>query len=385
MKICAIICEFNPFHNGHKYLLDKAREASGCDGVVCIMSGSFTQRGEMCILDKFTRAKHAVLGGADCVIQLPSAFAVAPAEIFAKGAVKILSSVPEITHLAFGCESGTKDNFLSAAKLLLNETERFKRVLSEELDRGESYIKSYAAAFKACGGNCELLAQPNNVLGLEYTKALMRINNSDIQILPIKRVGGGYNDDELKDGFSSAAAIRKNLDDPKIEGNIPDFVYSDLQNAAGGNYDSMLRHCLFKSSAEKLKRIYGCSEGLENRLKSLAGKPAQEIIDCATSKRYSSSRIRRILCANALELYRDDCEKFLNSELYLKALALKKDSADAILPALAKSAYPLITDGSSALSKLSDVAKQCLDKDKNEFNVWNFINMTKIPDHLIII
>lgn len=384
MKICAIICEFNPFHNGHKYLLEQAKKASGCDALLCIMSGSFTQRGEMCILDKFTRAKHAVLGGSNCVIQLPATFAVAPAEIFAKGAIKILSSVPEVSHLAFGCESGQREDFLNAAKLLLNESKKFKDVLSEKLDGGESYIKSYAAAFEACGGDGELLSKPNNVLALEYTKALMRIN-SDINILPIKRIGGGYSDGELKEDFSSATAIRQNLADLKVKNNLPDFVYDDLQNAATGNYDSMLRHCLFKAGTDKLKRIYGCGEGLENRLKSLDGNPVQEIINAATSKRYSSSRIKRILCANALELYRDESEKFLNSELYIKVLAIKKDSADRMLAALAKSDYPLITDGSSALAKLTDTAKQCLEKDKNELNVWNFINMTKIPDRLTIV
>ncbi|MDE6868619.1 MAG: nucleotidyltransferase family protein, partial [Clostridia bacterium] len=159
----------------------------------------------------------------------------------------------------------------------------------------------------------------------------------------------------------------------------------DLQDTACGDQESMLRHCLFKSTGERLKRIYGCGEGLENRLKSLADKPVQDIIDFATSKRYSSSRIRRILCANALELFRDECEKFLNGELYIKVLALKKERADVILPSLAKSDFPLITDGSSALSKLSDTAKACLDKDKNELNVWNFINMSKVPDRLTII
>ncbi|MDE5942676.1 MAG: nucleotidyltransferase family protein [Clostridia bacterium] len=306
------------------------------------------------------------------------------AEIFAKGAIKILSSVPEISTLAFGCESGKETDFLNAAKPLINESDKFKQVLADGLDSGDSYIKSYAAAFKACGGDSGLLEKPNNVLGLEYTKAIMRLNSA-IRILPIKRVGGGYKDGELKEDFSSAAAIRKNIDNPVIAENVPDFVYADLKNAAAGNQDSMLRHCLFKSSTEKLKRIYGCGEGLENRLKSLAEKPVKEIIECATSKRYSSSRIRRILCANSLELFKDECEKFLSGELYIKVLALKKERADIILPALAKSDYPLITDGSSALSKLSEIAKACLEKDKNELNVWNFINMTKVADRLTII
>ena len=114
MKILAIICEFNPFHSGHEYLIEQAKRMSGCDAVLCIMSGNFTQRGEMCINGKYIRAKHAILGGADCVIQLPAPFAVAPAEIFASGAVKILSAIPDIKYLAFGCENADLDYYKNA-------------------------------------------------------------------------------------------------------------------------------------------------------------------------------------------------------------------------------------------------------------------------------
>ena len=171
MKFLAIICEFNPFHNGHAYLIKRAKELYACDGVICIMSGNFTQRGDICVLDKYTRARHAILGGADCVIQLPSPFAVAPAEIFASGAIKILSSIPEITAVAFGCENDDKEKFIRAAELLIDESESFKNALNENLARGESYIKSYAAAFCGCGGNEELVTNPNNILALEYVKA----------------------------------------------------------------------------------------------------------------------------------------------------------------------------------------------------------------------
>ena len=105
MKFCAIICEYNPFHNGHRYLLEHAKKLSGCDGILCLMSAAFTQRGEAAVMPKFVRAEHAVLGGADCVLQLPAAFSVAPAEIFAQGAVSILKSIPAVTHLAFGSEN----------------------------------------------------------------------------------------------------------------------------------------------------------------------------------------------------------------------------------------------------------------------------------------
>ena len=157
MNFCAIICEFNPFHNGHKYLLDRAREISGCDYLICVMSGSFTQRGEMCILDKYTRAKHAILGGADCVIELPSAFSTAPAEIFAKGAIKILSAIPDFCALAFGCETADKIILTDAAKILIEEPPPFKEILTKNIKEGQSYIKSITAAFEGVGGHHDLL------------------------------------------------------------------------------------------------------------------------------------------------------------------------------------------------------------------------------------
>ena len=383
MKILAIICEFNPFHNGHKYLVEKAKKLSGADFVLCIMSGDFTQRGEMCVFDKYTRAKHAILGGADCVIQLPTPFAVAPAEIFAKGAIKILSSVPDITTIAFGCESGDTQSFLNAAKLLTAETDKFKSKLTDMLAEGESYIKSYATAFKACGGDNQLVSNPNNILGLEYTKAVLKAD-ADIEILPIKRIGAGYNDVELKENYSSASAIRQNLNDSAIKSNLPDFVFEDLKRYnANCEFNSMLRNSLFKATADNLKRVYGCSEGLENKLKSLENLSIDEIIENATSKRYSSSRIRRILCANSLELYRDDCEKYLSGDLYIKPLAVNKQFADKILSALVKSNYPVITGINT--EKLTSTARECFEKDRKEFAQYNFLTHSDRKDYMILV
>ena len=383
MKILAIICEFNPFHNGHKYLLERAKKLTGADYVLCIMSGDFTQRGEICIFDKYTRAKHAILGGADCIIQLPAPFSVAPAEIFARGAVKILSSIPEVAFLAFGCESGDKQSFLKAAHLLTNETDKFKSKLKEMLDSGESYIKSYAGAFEACGGNSQLVSNPNNILGLEYTKAIITAK-ANIEILPIKRIGAGYNDGELKENYSSASAIRQNLGCSKIESNLPYFVFEDLKDIKSSTeFESILRHSLFISTPDSLKRIYGCGEGLENKLKSLENLPIDKIIEEATSKRYSSSRIRRVLCSNALELYRDDCEKFLSEQSYIKPLAVKKQCVDILLSALAKSAFHVVTGIDT--QKLTPTACECFQKDRKEFELYNFLTLSDKKDYMIIV
>ncbi|MDE7181881.1 MAG: nucleotidyltransferase family protein [Clostridia bacterium] len=384
MKICAIICEFNPFHNGHKYLLDTARKLSGCDKVLCIMSGNFTQRGEICILDKFTRAKHAVLGGADCVIQLPAYFATAPAEIFAEGAVKILSSIPEVCTLAFGCESGNAAKFLEAAKILSEESQVFKHVLSEKLDGGESYIKSVDAAFEACGGDKTFIESPNNILGIEYEKAVLKLN-PDIKLLPIERVGAGYNNGELCENFSSATAIRHNLDSPLIKNNVPDFVYEDLKNAhsAEDKFGAIQSYALISGGKEKLSLVAGCSEGLENKLYSLSDLPVENIIKEATNKRYSASRIRRILTSNALGIYEKDCKRLLNGDLYIKPLAVRQSTKVEMLTALNRSAFPVVIRQRD-MENLSNSAKECFEKDIFESKVWGTASGKSIYDFTLL-
>ena len=141
MKICAVICEYNPFHNGHLYQLREAKKYSQADALLCIMSGNFVQRGEAAIVDKFTRAKHAVLGGADAVIELPTIFATSNAELFAKGAISILSSIPAVSTLCFGAETNNTAAFLQAAALFNAEPEEISQEIT--LYRAILYIKSY--------------------------------------------------------------------------------------------------------------------------------------------------------------------------------------------------------------------------------------------------
>ncbi len=382
MKILAIICEFNPFHSGHEYLIEQAKRMSGCDAVLCIMSGNFTQRGEMCINGKYIRAKHAILGGADCVIQLPAPFAVAPAEIFASGAIKILSAIPDIKYLAFGCENADLDYYKNA-EISLNESENFKTLLQNGLNEGDSYVKSYSRAFSSCGGDVRIVRQPNNVLGLEYVKSILKLN-SKIKILPIQRIGGNFSDGTVYENYSSAFAIRNGLNNEKVKKCVPEFVLNDLPKQFETNeYENYLRYVLFNSEKSELKRIYGCGEGLENKLKSLENMPFGDIIRHTTSKRYSSSRIRRILCANALELYRDDCEKYLSANLYIKPLAVKRLAADKILSALSKSKYPVVTGIDT--ENLNTTAKECFEQDRKEFEMYNFLTHSDNKDYMVII
>ena len=373
MKICAIICEFNPFHNGHKYLIEQAKSLTACDAALCVMSGSFTQRGEICRTDKFLRAKHAILSGADIVLELPAPFAVAPAEIFAGGAVNIIAAIPEVKYLAFGCEScedgescGDDEVFKSAAEILCNESEKFKSALAAFLGGGESYIRAYSAAFESCGGRKDLLASPNNILGVEYAKAALKCG-ADITPLPVKRVGAGYNDCSLAGGFSSANAIRANAADPAVKECMPECSYVDFINSNdnAARFGQMAVDRLFTCDKENLKLIYGCTEGLENRLKNLAfGHSFEEICSLAATKRYSKARIRRILTANLLGLYADDTEKFLQGGVSANVLAVKKERADELLP--------LIKAGGDGL---------CRELTARSYALWRFISAPLILDN----
>ena len=308
MRICGIICEYNPFHDGHAYLLRKARTESGCDAIVCVMSGNFTQRGELAAMNKYVRARHALLAGADAVLELPAVFVLSSAELFAKGGVKLLASLPDFAVLAFGSESGGKEDFRAAALAAGQESGRFKEILQACLKAGKSFLSARQEAL-AAEGNEELaqqLSTPNNILGTEYTKALAAFG-CGAEILPVLRQGAGYSDTALQAEYSSATAIRRALADGKqlrtVRKNIPSFVADDLSRyVSPAIYQKLAVYAALAADENKLKQAPDCTEGLENRIKALARTTPdyEELVAKVTTKRYTSSRVRRILAANAL-------------------------------------------------------------------------------------
>ena len=165
MKICAIICEYNPFHFGHLYHLREAKRLTGCDAVLCIMSGNFVQRGESALLDKYERAAHAVRAGADAVVELPAVFSTSSAEFFASGAIKLLSCVPGVTWLCFGAESGSAEDFLAAARALNDEPPSVSEEISRRMREGTGFVRARAEAWK--NHLPDMPDLPNNILGTE--------------------------------------------------------------------------------------------------------------------------------------------------------------------------------------------------------------------------
>ena len=286
MKICAIICEYNPFHFGHWYHIQKAKELSGCDAVLCIMSGNFTQRAEPTISDKFVRASMALHGGADIVVQMPTAYACSSAEIYALAGVKIANSFKNVTHLAFGCECPNFDLLKELANYLADEPVEYKEALKKYLDEGnsivvsrqmaiEQLVKEGKVSFSNITETIDTLHQPNNILALEYLKALKKTNSS-IEPVFIERGCSEYHSEDINGKDTSATAIRSRLikyeKASKVKKLMPKFSYNllkaDLNDFGLPSLDLFNDICMFSlktSSKEKIKNIYDVNEGLENR------------------------------------------------------------------------------------------------------------------------
>lgn len=360
MKICAVICEYNPFHNGHLYQLSEARRLSGADAIVCIMSGCFVQRGEAAVMDKFTRAKHAVLGGADVVIELPTVFATSNAELFAKGAISLLSTIPTVTTLCFGAENADKAAFLKAASLLNDEPKEISEKIKDLTAKGVSYAKARTEAWADVVPN-NLLSSPNNILGVEYTRAILA-KHASIDILPIQRIGSGYRETAMQEDFSSASAIRAAI---QAKGDystaLPAYVKTDLPTDLTDRLDTLEKYAILSHKECEIAQVCDCTEGLENAFKKAAVECAS-LEETLTSARYTSSRIRRIALQNLLKIDEAFIRECLYSPLYLRVLAVKKAYPE-ILSALAQASLPLITRAHDE-DCLDGIAKRAYDVDR---------------------
>lgn len=380
MKICAIICEYNPFHNGHLYQLAKARELSGADFILCLMSGNFVQRGEDAIAEKRVRAKHAILAGADAVLELPTVFATASAEIFAKGAVHILSSIPAVKTLCFGAEHADKTAFLLGAKYLNAEPKEVSEKIKAGVSKGESFAKARAKAFVGFIP-FDLLSCPNNILGLEYTRAILS-SGVHIEILPIQRVGGNYAENALRENFSSASAIRQGLSSGEnVSGNLPDFVLKDLSNNTQACLETLEKYALLSHSSLEIKSVLDCTEGLENALKRVAEENAP--IESLVSARYTASRLRRIALQNLLKIDEKLIRESLSSSLYLRVLAIKKNAND-LLSLLSQSPFPLLIRSHDE-ETLSPIGKRCYEKDVFAEKVYALLKGVSIKERTAFI
>ncbi len=376
MKICLAVCEYNPLHNGHAAHLAKMKGEVSPDFTAVIMSGNFTQRGEVAVMDKYTRARHALLAGADIVFELPAVFATANAEIFAKGAVKLLNELPGDKTLCFGAENADAEGFYETANMLSNESRDFKKSLKTKLKQGFSFAKAkYMAAGETDpAADTELMKSPNNILGVEYTRAIIE-SGADISILPVPREGAGHNDDKLQGPLSSASAIRKALKEGKkrrVAACVPSYVFDDLPNVLP-DVDALTFYSLISHDKKFLSSVLDCTEGLENRIKSClkASLSLAELKEKVITKRYTAARINRIMTASLLGITRGFIEKCMRSELYLNVLAVKQEAAPLLAEFRQNCKIPLITRKND-VSSLRGTALECFKKDAEANDIRNF-------------
>lgn len=350
MRVCAIICEYNPFHNGHARHLALAREKSGADFMLCLMSGALTQRGAFARHDKWLRARMALLGGADLVLELPCRFACAPAPDFASGGVALLRALGVVTHLSFGCEAQSLDILFAARDALRDESPAFQSVLKEALDRGLPYPRARALAAESASGLsglAEQIARPNAVLALEYLQALP----DDISAVPILREGCGYHDSSPSP-LASATGVRAALTmgDVQTAGAAVPFPEELLSAERRGEFHSedALTQALFyrlrTMDAASLRDIVGMDEGLEYRFLRAAQTAAsrEELIAAIKSKRYTHARLSR-LCAHILLGVSRDFAAAHRTPTYARVLGFRKDAAPLLRAIKAHASIPLVT------------------------------------------
>lgn len=310
MKNCAVICEYNPFHTGHLYQLNKIQKKY--DNVICLMSGNFVQRAEPAIIEKSVRAAVAMNCGASMVIELPIIYAVANGEMFAYGAVKTLSKLSDVDALAMGCETDDTKSLEKIAELRTSESPEFQSIIAELLDKGYSYAAALteATAVEAekygisVSATKAILSEPNNLLCVEYVKA---INKLGLNIKPhfIKRQGNSYNSISAMGNYLSATAIRKLLLEKRFTEATPYLtneadVVLDEFNAHFPDYtiyEKIAVNELRKKTAEEISQAYDCREGLEYRLKDCAMRHIKldEILLETKTKRYTMSRLKRVV------------------------------------------------------------------------------------------
>ena len=383
-NVLGIIAEYNPFHNGHLHHLNESKKITNSDCTVAVMSGNFTQRGEVSIVDKWEKAKMAISNGVDLVIELPTLYAISSAENFASGAIKILNSLNVVDFISFGSESNDITLLDDIANVLAFEPTQYKTLLSHELARGESFPKARENAVMMYLNNvrrfANVLSSPNNILGIEYLKALKR-QKSNIKPITVKREGSKYNDTTIprSSRFASATAIR-NLcqsteDITPIQRFVPEATFDILEeNIKKGNFvknistfDKEIIYSLRKMSTSEIANLPDVSEGLEFALKSAANQcnSIVELLSIINTKRYTKTRLQRILLYAMLGITKKDMATSIATSPYIRVLGFN-DKGQELLSQISKmnKKLEIVTSVKKFMDKkLNSNLKLIMDKD----------------------
>ena len=372
-RVLGIIAEYNPFHNGHLYHIAKSKQETGAQYVIAVISGNFVQRGNTSIINKWTKARMALLNGADLVIELPTIYSISSAENFAEGAIKILNSLGVVDTLSFGMEANDISTLNNIANVLYNEPKEYVTMLSHELSKGNSYPKARENALLLYLNDIKryanVMSGSNNILGIEYLKALKKINS---KILPytLQREGANYSDTVSHKGYASSTAIRKWIekdDFSSISKVVPQNVSELLlEKIKKGNVvpnisvlEKQIIYQLRKMSLSQIADIQDVTEGLENNLQKAANScnNLSDFIFMVKNKRITQTRIQRILLYTLLGITKTVYSTLLKPTPYIRVLGMNENG---------KKVLSAITDANPKLQIVTSV-KSFLDtcSDKN--------------------
>ena len=335
-KVIGIIAEYNPFHNGHLYHLQKSLQMTHSSYSVAVVSGNFTQRGSTSLVDKWAKAEIAIKNGIDLVLELPLLYSISSAENFAEGAIKILDSLKVVDYLSFGSESGDISTLNMIADILYKEPKAYKNILSHELSKGLSFPKARENALLMYLNDIRrfsnVLSSPNNILGIEYLKALKKLK-SPITPITVERYNAGYHDTTYNGNVASATAIRnivKNNGWDILRKVVPEDTFSTLlENIKVGHvvpdlsvFEKQIIYNLRKMSIQEIAELPDVSEGLENAIKNAANScnSVVEFLNIIKSKRYTNTRIQRILLYALLGITKKDMALSKKAIPYVRVL-----------------------------------------------------------------
>ncbi len=335
-KVIGIIAEYNPFHNGHLYHLQKSLQMTHSSYSVAVVSGNFTQRGSTSLVDKWAKAEIAIKNGIDLVLELPLLYSISSAENFAEGAIKILDSLKVVDYLSFGSESGDISTLNMIADILYKEPKAYKNILSHELSKGLSFPKARENALLMYLNDIRrfsnVLSSPNNILGIEYLKALKKLK-TPITPITIERYNAGYHDTSYNGNVASATAIRnivKNNGWNILRKVVPENTFSTLlENIKVGHvvpdlsvFEKQIIYNLRKMSIQEIAELPDVSEGLENAIKNAANScnSVVEFLNIIKSKRYTNTRIQRILLYALLGITKKDMALSKKAIPYVRVL-----------------------------------------------------------------
>ena len=385
MNTAGIVAEYNPFHNGHKYHIEETMRITGCDNIIVALSGNFVQRGEPAIVDKWTRTHFALLNGASIVIEIPVLFSTSGAQYFAHSAVKLLNDTGIVDFLSFGSEIGSLSQLKDTAKILANESYHLSTAIKNNLENGLTYAVARQIALEEITEKSHsFISASNNILAIEYLKALYSLN-STITPVTVKRIGEGYNSTNTSAPYPSASAIRKAVSRENMEilkssmpENVQQMFTHTVQNGSApiflNDFSAQLNYCLRSKTLQELGRILDISEGLENRiLKSLATcYNIDDILAFIKTKRYSFTTLQRALLHILLGVETDTIKKYQQNGYspYIRVLGFRKDKQYLLKSIIENASIPVITNVKKDEEKLDEKGKILFNLEKKATDLY---------------